>query len=244
MWLGKRIAVVVPALNEEERIGGVIAGMPAWVDAIFVVDDGSRDATASVVHQASAQDGRIQLLQHGERKGVGAALVTGYQAALAEVRAPYAAVAVMAGDGQMDAADLAGLVNAVVSGHCDYAKGTRHGLGRAQGMPWLRWVGTQVFGAMTGWATGLGRLHDAQCGYTVLSARALKMLPWDRLWRGYGYPNDLLGWCGLLHLRVRELPVRAVYRGERSLMRPRHALVIGALILRVAWRRWVRFAAG
>ena len=52
---GRRVGVIIPALNEERAIGRVIADIPAWVDDIVVVDNGCTDATADVAVRAGAR---------------------------------------------------------------------------------------------------------------------------------------------------------------------------------------------
>ncbi|MGZ4353256.1 MAG: glycosyltransferase [Gaiellaceae bacterium] len=76
---GKRVAVVVPAHNEEALIGATLAGIPSFVDRVFVVDDASSDATAARVEEVS--DLRVELIRHERNRGVGAAIVSGYKAA-------------------------------------------------------------------------------------------------------------------------------------------------------------------
>ena len=49
-----KIAVIIPALNEEKAIGKVIDAIPEWVDDIIVVDNGSTDLTCSVVESCGA----------------------------------------------------------------------------------------------------------------------------------------------------------------------------------------------
>ena len=117
---GKTIAVVVPAHDEELLIGATLAGIPAFVDRIIVVDDASNDATAE---KASASgDLRVEVVRHAENGGVGAAIVTGYKRALAE-RIDVAVV--MAGDNQMDPAELESIAGPVARGEVDYAKANR-----------------------------------------------------------------------------------------------------------------------
>jgi Glycosyl transferase family 2 len=82
MWRGARVAVVVPAYQEERIIQRMLHKLPPYLDCIYVVDDASRDATRERV--ASSQDPRICLLRQRENRGVGAAIGTGYRRALAE----------------------------------------------------------------------------------------------------------------------------------------------------------------
>jgi glycosyltransferase involved in cell wall biosynthesis len=228
---GRSIATVVPAHDEARWIGEVIGTMPSWVDAIVVVDDGSSDATAEAA--TARGDDRVTVIRHSSRRGVGAAILTGYRHALER---GADAVAVMAGDGQMDPSDLARVVRPVAHGDADYVKGNRLRHAESRRMPAVRAAGSAVFGVLTSWATGV-RIGDSQCGFTAISRNALAKLDLDVLWDGYGYPNDLLGAIAHADLRIHEVPVRPVYRGAASGLRPRHAAVILFLIGRVAWRR-------
>jgi glycosyltransferase involved in cell wall biosynthesis len=233
MLFGAQIAVVVPAYNEALLIERTVRSIPEFVDRVLVVDDGSTDATASVAR--ALLDPRVVVVSHGLNRGVGAALCTGYRLALA---AGMDAVAVMAGDAQMHPDDLLALLTPVVSGQVDYAKGDRlsHPEVRAR-MPWTRHVGNCVLSALTRFAIGLP-VRDSQCGYTVLSRRALERLPLDALWCGYGYPNDMLGWLRSTGATIRDVTVRPVYAQEQSGIGLRHALlVIPYVLLRVLVRR-------
>lgn len=98
-----RIGVVVPAYNEELLIGETLRGIPEYVDRIYVIDDGSIDRTGEIVKKFG--DPRIVYLQHEFNKGVGAGIIDGYKLALKD---EMDIVAVMAGDNQMDPAQLPG----------------------------------------------------------------------------------------------------------------------------------------
>ncbi|MFW5876551.1 MAG: glycosyltransferase family 2 protein [Myxococcota bacterium] len=229
-----RVAVVMPAHNEARLIGAALASIPAWVDDVIVVDDGSTDGTAAAA-RASGEP-RVQVLRHDHNRGVGAALTSGYRAAFA---AGADVAVVMAGDGQMHPEDLPALLAPALDGAADYVKGNRlsHPAVRRV-MPGPRWVGNQVLSWLTRRATGLA-LHDSQCGYTVLTRRAAERLPLEDLWSRYGYPNDLLGLAAATGMTVRDVTVRPVYGTETSGVRWWHAaLVIPALLVRVAVRRW------
>ena len=237
MWAASRVVVVVPAWDEAPRIARVLRGMPPWVDRIVVVDDASRDGTA---HAALAvEDARVVVERHHRNRGVGAAIATGYRRAATLAGGARDAFVVMAGDGQMDPADLPAVVDLIASGVADYVKGDRfHAPGSTRGMPPMRWMGIQVFS----WATSraIGRpVSDSQCGYTALSRAACGRLDLDGLWTSYGYPNDLLSQVTLRGLRVAEVPVRAVYADEISRFKARHTLADAALVA-PAWARRVR----
>src|SRR5580700_6262140 len=120
---GARVVVVVPAYDEESRIGRVIETLPSDVDRAFVVDDASRDRTSSVARDV--KDERVSVVRHATNRGVGAAIVTGYRAALAEEGGPRDAFVVMAGDAQMDPRDLPALVTPIARGAVGYVKGNR-----------------------------------------------------------------------------------------------------------------------
>ena len=99
MLEGKRLGVVVPAHDEEAMLPQTLAGIPEFVDRIYVVDDASRDATRERAEAAAAGDPRVEVLTHDKNRGVGAAIVTGYRRALEE---RVDVTCVMAADNQMD----------------------------------------------------------------------------------------------------------------------------------------------
>jgi glycosyltransferase involved in cell wall biosynthesis len=232
---GCRVIVVVPAYREERLVGRVVRTMPSFVDRIIVVDDGSDDRTSEEARASG--DPRVAVIRHARRRGVGAAIATGYAAALVERGEANDAIAVMAGDGQMDPADLRRVVLPVVRGEADYVKGDRFGdrsTRAAMGLP--RWVGGKIFSRLTALAIGQ-RVSDSQCGYTAIARRALRGIDVESLWPSFGYPNDLLGILAARGSRIIEVPVRAVYGSERSKLRLRHLPPIFFLVARAALRR-------
>jgi glycosyltransferase involved in cell wall biosynthesis len=240
MWRTSRVVVIVPARDEAPRVDRVLRQMPAWVDTVIVVDDGSVDGTAEVARAAA--DRRVEVLRHARSRGVGAAIATGYRHAAAPPGRPRDAFVVMAGDGQMDPRDLPAVIGPVVSGEADYVKGDRfHSTHPSVGrpMPWSRRVGGLFFSWATSRAIGIP-ISDSQCGYTALSREACARLDLGGLWHGYGYPNDLLSQLALRGMRIVQVPVRAVYGDEVSRFRPRHLLVVCGLVARA----WIRRKAG
>jgi len=223
--------VVMPAYNEAKLIRGVLEGIPSFVDHIIVVDDASTDTTSET---ARAFHGPVELIEHETNQGVGAAIATGCRRALS-LGADLTAV--MAADGQMDPMDLPSLLVPLIAGEADYTHGNRLGWpGSREVMPWHRWLGNHFFSSLTRYAIGV-EVQDSQCGYVAMNRRAQQVLDWDQLWKGYGYPNDLLSSLTLCGLRVRKIPVRPVYGAERSGIRLRHVLVIIPFVIARAWIR-------
>ena len=230
---GVPIAVVIPAYNEAPLIASTLAGIPACVDHVIVVDDKSADETRAVVLAVS--DSRVELIRHPENRGVGGALTSGYERAF-DLGAEVAVV--MAGDGQMDPRDLPALLLPILKGEALYTKGDRLSWPGARAeMPLLRWLGNHALSLLTRLATGL-RVRDSQCGYTALHRSVAHSVDLHALWPRYGYPNDLLGRLALAGVPIRDVPVRPLYGDEVSGIGWRHALwVIPSVLGRVIGRR-------
>lgn len=208
------LVVAVPAYREEHLISRTLAAMPKGVERIIVVDDASDDATVDRVLEAAACDPRIELVRHPENQGVGGAIKSGYRRFL-EGEGRYCVV--MAGDAQMDPADLPRLLAPLVAGRADYAKGNRLRARDVRAvMPHHRYWGIRVLAALTRLASGYGRLEDAQCGYTAITRRALEQIDLDAVYNRYGVPNDLLIRLNVARVRLAEVCVRPVYGEEVS----------------------------
>jgi hypothetical protein len=106
----------------------------------------------------------------------------------------------------------------------------------------LRRAGIAALASLTRLATGYRHITDCQCGFTGVAGSALRVLRPERLYAGYGYPNDLLSRCSANGLRVAEVPVRPRYGvGEHSKMRIPHVVIpILSLLVRALLRRLVR----
>ncbi len=226
MLEGKSVAVVVPAYKEQELIATTLGGIPAFVDRVYVVDDGSPDATAE--RARAVGDPRVSVVVHERNAGVGAAIVTGYHRALSD---GVDVTCVMAGDNQMDPAELEHLVQPVARGEVDYAKANRLFTGEAwRVIPRHRYIGNAILSLLTKIASGYWHIADSQSGYTAISREMLAQLDLDRIYRGYGFPNDMLVHLNVWNARVRDIPARPVYGvGERS------GIKIRRVVPRISW---------
>jgi glycosyltransferase involved in cell wall biosynthesis len=116
MYRDLEIAVVIPALNEEKAIGAVVSSIPAWVDTIVVVDNGSTDSTPRVASEAGA------MVVAEPRRGYGSACLAG----LAELeRRPPDVVVFLDGDASDDPSEMPFLVEPIAAGEADLTIGSR-----------------------------------------------------------------------------------------------------------------------
>jgi glycosyltransferase involved in cell wall biosynthesis len=235
MLEGKRVAVVVPAYDEEALVADTLRGIPELVDRIYVVDDASTDATAQQAEEVG--DPRVEVVAHDRNRGVGAAILTGYRRALED---GMDVACVMAADNQMDPAELESIAGPVARGEVEYAKANRLVSGEAwRVIPRSRYLGNAVLSLLTKIASGYWHVADSQAGYTAVSRDVLARLELDRIYPRYGFPNDMLVHLNVQNARVRDVPSRPIYHvGERSGIRLRSVVPrISWLLLKAFWWR-------
>ncbi len=215
MYKGKSVCVVVPAFNEATQIGKVIESMPDFIDRVVIVDDASQDDTPKIIQRIAQENTKTISILHQVNQGVGGAIASGYK----WVRDNDLDIAaVMAGDGQMDPADLPILLDPVAADRVDYAKGNRLVSGEAyQKIPKVRYFGNAFLSLVSKIASGYWHVADFQSGYTAINKKALQTIDWDRMYKRFGQPNDLLVRLNVFNFKVADIPIRPIYNvGERS----------------------------
>jgi len=229
----ERVALVIPARNEDRLLPRVLAAIPPWVSSVILVDDASEDRTGEVM--AAWGDSRARTLRAGRRLGVGGAILLGYREAL-ELGATCAVV--IAADAQMDLGELPRVLGPIARGEADYVQGNRFRGGAPRGpMPWPRVLGNRILSASASWAAGRP-IADSQCGFTAASARALRSLGAGSLPRGYGFPAFARLEAHRRDLKVAEVPVSALYGTEVSGIRPWRDPAL--ILMRIVWRGLAR----
>ena len=231
MYDGQTIGVVVPACNEAGFVGGVIETMPAYVDRIYAIDDGSVDGTWDEMVEAARRvngdlsDGevfkltdesapRVVAIQHERNRGAGAAVKTGYACALAD---DIDVIAVMDGDGQMDPAQLARIIEPVTSGEVTYSKGDRlTSREDYESMSKWRFFGNVSLTLLTRIASGYWELSDPQNGFTAISNEGLRTIGFERLYDQYGFLNHVLFALNVNREPIADVSHPAIYADEAS----------------------------
>lgn len=202
-----RLAVVIPASNEEASIGEVVRRARAGGRDVIVVDDGSADRTAA---QASAAGALVLRLRCN--RGKGTALRQGIALAL---QRGADAVLTMDADGQHDPAEIPRFLEALHRMQADLVVGNR--LSRRGQMPLIRWWTNRV---MSSFLSRLSRqpIPDSQCGYRLIARRVLETCPLST--GRFEIETELVLEAARRGFRMVSIPIASIYRQQRSQIHP------------------------
>jgi dolichol-phosphate mannosyltransferase len=229
------VAVVIPCFRVGAGILEVLAGIGPEVRLIFVVDDACPDRTGDLV-TAGCQDERVQVIQHAKNQGVGAAVISGYRAAIA---ADAQLIVKLDGDGQMDPALIPELIDPILRGEADYTKGNRfHDLEGLRAMPPVRLIGNSVLTLINKASSGYWKSSDPTNGFTAIHAALLQVLPLEKVHERYFFESDMLFRLGLARARVVDVPMHARYAGESSSLVPHR--MVGLFLSKHSGNFWKR----
>ena len=208
-----RVAVVIPSYKVIRHIAEVIAAIPPMVWRIYVIDDACPDGTGKFVVENVADD-RVRVVYHQQNQGVGGAVMTGYQAAIAD---GADIIVKVDGDGQMDASLIPYFIEPILSGEADYTKGNRfYDLEEIRAMPKVRLFGNAVLSLMAKLSTGYWDLFDPTNGYTAIHADVARHLPFAKISKRYFFETDILFRLNTLRAVVVDVPMSAKYGEEVS----------------------------
>ena len=207
------IAVVIPSYRVTRHILGVIAGIGNEVRHIFVIDDACPDGSGAFVRE-HCSDPRVVVIVHEKNQGVGGAVMTGYEAAIA---AGADVIVKVDGDGQMDPHLIPNFIVPILAGEADYTKGNRFfDLEQLRNMPPMRLFGNAVLSLMNKVSSGYWDVFDPTNGFTAIHADAARHLPMSKISRRYFFETDMLFRLNTLHAVVVDVPMDAVYGDEDS----------------------------
>ena len=232
-----RIAVAIPCYKVTRHVLEVIQAIGPEVEAIYAVDDACPDGSGRFIEEHN-RDPRVRVLYNPENRGVGGAIVTAYQAAMAD---RMDIVVKIDGDGQMNPALLPSFVRPLLQGRADYTKGNRFFRPESvQGMPPVRLFGNAMLSFLTKLSCGYWNVMDPTNGYTAVRTSVLAELPLDKLERRYFFETDMLFRLNTLRAVVKDIPMDSVYADEESNLKVGRVLpeFLKKHISRL-WRRYV-----
>ena len=208
-----KISVVMPCYRSSKQVLEVIKRVPKTVNRIYCVDDGCPDKTGTMIEK-KCKDKRVKILFHKQNQGVGGAVVTGYKQALAD---GADIIVKIDSDGQMNPALLPRFIGPLMKGQADYTKGNRFFTPEfLNGMPKIRLLGNAGLSFLNKFSTGYWQIFDPTNGYTAIHADILRLLPLDKINKGYFFESDMLFRLGTVRALVMDIPQSAVYEDEQS----------------------------
>lgn len=191
-----KITVVIPAYNEEHRIGSLLKDLKNGGYRYLVVDDGSKDGT---FHEAKQYGGMV--LRHRVNLGKGAAMKTGAEAAF-EMGAD--AVIFMDSDGQHLVSDLNNFIEALKKGN-QLVYGSRN---LNYGVPLIRYLGNKAASLLISLLFG-SYISDILCGFRAMTNKVYRQIKWET--SGYAVETEMIVRAAKAKLKHCEVPVTTVY---------------------------------
>ena len=194
----KKVCVVIPAYNEENKIGEVVERINkiGEVEEIIVVDDGSTDSTALEAEKKGAT-----VLKHPKNIGKGKALLTGFKYAIEK---GYESVITMDGDGQHLPEEIPSFLK--VADKADIIVGSR--MQKPEGMPPIRFFTNLLTSLLTSLLAGR-RIKDSQSGFRLIKTHVLKNLSLTAT--KFDIESEILIKAGKKGYRIMEIPITTVY---------------------------------
>lgn len=206
------IAVGIPCYKVEQHIEKVVASLPEWVDNVLLVDDASPDSTGAIIDRLADGSSRITAIHHKDNRGVGGAMKSAFKVAIEK---GMDVVVKLDGDGQMDAAYIAPLLEVLVD--ADFSKGNRL-FERTQlhTMPAVRRMGNMGIGFMVKAASGYWNVSDPVNGFFAIRTATLLKMDMQRIADRFFFESSLLIELYYTGARIREVSMPAIYGNEQS----------------------------
>lgn len=219
---GYRVAIVIPCYKVNDSLKTVLGKIPRYVEKVYIIDDASPEEIKLNIKEIKNLNFKIQVIRHQQNSGVGAAMKTGY---LAAIKDSMDIIIKIDGDDQMDLNELPNIIEPIVSGSYEYAKGNRFfSIELIKGMPKVRLVGNLVLSFLNKLSTGYYDIFDPNNGFTGISKKALLEINLNKVDDGYFFESDMLFNLGLNNARVKDVPMKSIYGSEKSNLSIMHSL--------------------
>lgn len=206
----KKLLVIIPAFNEEEKIGEVIKKIPSSIDgvdsiSILVVNDGSTDRTAAI-----ARESGVEVIDNHKTMGVGYSFGRGLDHA---VENGFDLMVNIDGDAQFDPADIPGLLRPILDEGAEFVTASRFiDKKPIPHMPAAKLWGNRLMSLLISRLVGKKYL-DVSCGFRAYSKRALILL---NLQGKFTYTQETFIDLSFKGLNIREIPIDVRYFPSRK----------------------------
>ena len=204
-----KTCVLIPAYNEEKRVGAVVREVLEYCPDVIVVDDGSPDDTDKVAAEAGAI-----VLEHVHNQGKGAALQTGFDYAREH---GYDLAITLDADGQHAPSDIPAFLQAYERTHRPVLVGNR--MGDVAAMPRLRRFVNRFMSDLLSRVMGQ-HVPDSQCGFRLYHRSAFPAGPYDAHSQRYAAESEILLRLALEGRKIGAVTIQTIYGDEKSKVRP------------------------
>lgn len=227
----ERVTVVIPCYKAASTVEEVVLSLADRVAQVIVVDDACPDRSGRTVEGLGLRN--VLVIYHDKNRGVGGAVVSGYRKAL-EMGCDI--VVKVDGDGQMDTGYLEEVLRPIRSGEADYTKGNRFmDITRLSSMPRIRLMGNSALSFLVKITSGYWDVMDPTNGFTAIHRTMLERLNLGKLNERYFFETDVLVNLNINSAVVADVPMPAIYGGEKS------SLNAGRELLRFSPRLFGKF---
>jgi dolichol-phosphate mannosyltransferase len=173
MYKGKRVLLMMPALNEEGKIGQVLSKIPRnLVDEILVVNDGSTDNT---VKEAKEYNTTILTLKRNRGLGIAFKIAFDYTK-----RANIDVAIIMGSDNQDDPREIIRFLRGIIDEGYDMVQGSRY-LANTKHIPMFRLITTKLYSVLFS-IVARKRITDASTGYKAFKVSLLDVIDLSAAW--------------------------------------------------------------
>ena len=204
-----KTCILIPAYNEEKRIGPVVREVLEYCPDVVVIDDGSPDNTDRVAAEAGAT-----VLEHVHNQGKGAALQTGFDYARGH---GYDLAITLDADGQHAPSDIPAFLQAYERTHSPVLVGNR--MGNVASMPWLRRVVNRFMSDLLSRVMGQ-HVPDSQCGFRLYHRSAFPEGPYDAHSQRFAAESEILLRLALQGRKIGAVTIQTIYGDEKSKINP------------------------
>jgi len=209
-----KIAVVIPCYKVSQSLKSVLKDIGSEVTSIYCVDDNCPEESWKVAESIANKDSRIRIIRRKRNGGVGAAVISGYKAALkdnAEI------IVKIDGDGQMAPQLIPNFIKPIYEGRADFIKGNRfYDLKSVSGMPLVRIIGNSILSFINKLSSGYWNLFDPNNGFIAIHAKVLRLVPMEKLNKRFFFEADMLFRLSTIRAVVKDIPMDSVYGDEKS----------------------------
>lgn len=209
------VAVVIPCYNEEKLIKKTINDLPELVDHIIAVNDASSDKTINQLKLLAKTNKKLAYVDLEKNQGVGGALISGYNYALANTEAT--AIGIVAGDAQFNTDYLQPMLDDFIDQSADYVKASRFFHRKEfKTMPKYRQFGNVFISLLTKFSTGYYSITDITNGCGFLRRSIIEKVDFSIVQTRYDYETSMLTALSIVNARVIDHAVPAIYGDEKS----------------------------